>query len=130
MAPFEDPVASLLRKLVGSHTCEGTVTLLSSVVPKNRTETVCGPRVDRSFLDTWFGKLERTGLMSGETSDVSAAFLSGMPTDKSIRIRAPSCGLPSVGSAQLGRRLMRLAAAQSYGKMLLRVHVGFFDQAL
>ena len=34
--------------------------------------------------------------MSRETFDVSAAFPSEMPSDKSVHIRAPSCGLPAV----------------------------------
>ena len=34
--------------------------------------------------------------MARETFDVSAAFLSEMPSDKSVHIRAPSCGLPAV----------------------------------
>ena len=36
--------------------------------------------------------------LSSETCDVSPAFLSGMPIYGSSRVRAPSCGLPSVGT--------------------------------
>ena len=38
--------------------------------------------------------------VSSETFDVSAAFLSRMPTDKSSHIRSPSCDLQSVGESQ------------------------------
>ena len=36
--------------------------------------------------------------MSGDTFDVSASFLSGMPIDRSIHIHTLSCGLSSVGT--------------------------------
>ena len=98
---------------------------------KNRTETAFSPRVDRSLLDTWFGKLEHTGLMSGETFDVSAAFLSGMPTGQ-VGSHPSSIMWPTV--SWIGSTWSQVDAACSCAELLknklLRVHVGFFDQPL